>query len=112
MVVRAIDSDVARILGQVRPRLSEAFGPRLQGVLLYGSFARGDQQPDSDIDLMVLLEPPVDLGRDLWTIVKTLYPLQLEIPEHGIHGLPVSIESFEAGQFSLYRNAKSEGTLL
>lgn len=112
MALQTNDLEVEQVLNQVRPRLEEAFGPRLRGILLYGSFARGDQEPDSDLDLMVLLEPPVDLGRDLWTIVNALYPLQLQIPEHGIHGFPVSIESFDAGHFSLYRHARAEGIAL
>lgn len=34
------------------------YGSRLKTVILYGSYARGDFRPDSDIDIMIL----VDLG--------------------------------------------------
>jgi hypothetical protein len=44
-------------------RLSRVFGPRLRGVVLYGSSARGDRAADSDIDLLALLAKPVVLGR-------------------------------------------------
>ena len=47
--------------------------------MLYGSEARGTAGPDSDIDVLVLLEGPVDYGRDLELNVKTLYPLSLQI---------------------------------
>ena len=55
------------LLQQIKARLSEAYGPRLQSVVLYGSEARGESRPDSDIDILVLLTGPVRLWRDLQT---------------------------------------------
>lgn len=96
---------------EIRSRLKAAFQDRLQGVLLFGSQARGEASPGSDLDLMVLLDEPVRLGQDLETIVDALYPVQLEI-EAPIHAVPVSARSFEAGAFGIYRNAKREGAFL
>jgi predicted nucleotidyltransferase len=96
------------LLADARTRLEGAFGIRLRGVVLYGSQVRGDAAKDSDVDLLVLLDGPVDLGEDVKTIVKALYPLQLEL-DAPIHALPVALESFEAGQFGLYRSAQKEG---
>jgi uncharacterized protein len=96
---------------KIRSRLEVAFQDRLQGVFLYGSEARGEARRDSDLDLMVLLEEPVRLGEDLETIVDALYPVQLEI-EAPIHALPVSAQSFEAGEYGIYRRAKREGAFL
>jgi predicted nucleotidyltransferase len=96
---------------EIRSRLETAFQGRLQGVLLFGSEARGESRRDSDLDLMVLLEEPVRLGKDLETIVDALYPVQLEI-EAPIHALPVSARSFEAGEYGIYRQAKREGSFL
>lgn len=36
--------------------LTDGFGHRLRGVFLYGSRARGDHRPDSDLDLLVVLD--------------------------------------------------------
>lgn len=36
----------------------KVYGSALQEVILYGSCARGDFAPDSDIDIMVLLDVP------------------------------------------------------
>lgn len=96
---------------EIKARLTAAFLDRLQGVLLFGSEARSEAREDSDLDLMVLLKGPVRLGRDLETIVQALYPLQLEL-EAPIHAIPVAGDSFAAGDFSLYRNAKQEGVYL
>lgn len=36
------------------------YGVKLQGIILYGSCARGDFEKDSDIDILVLLDVPAD----------------------------------------------------
>lgn len=96
---------------EIRSRLESAFRNRLQGVLLYGSQARAQAREDSDLDLMILLEGPVRLGRDLETIIEALYPLQLET-DVPIHATPVSADVFNAGEFGLYRSARREGIFL
>ena len=47
-------------------------------ILLYGSRARGDAQPDSDWDLLILLDGPVERHRTA-AIHHQLYHLELEI---------------------------------
>jgi predicted nucleotidyltransferase len=37
-------------------RVRRRFGGRVKAVVLFGSFARGDAGPDSDVDVMVLVE--------------------------------------------------------
>ena len=96
------------LLNQIKDRLRDAHGERLQGIILYGSEARGEAEPDSDIDLMVLLRGPIELWNDIRTNVHALYDLQLDVIRP-IHAMPVDIEAFRAGKYALYRNAKREG---
>jgi predicted nucleotidyltransferase len=98
-------------LDQIRPRLEIAFGGRLRGVILFGSRAREDHRPDSDLDLLVLLEGPLALSRDIGLAVDALYPLQLEV-DFPIHALPVDVERFEARGRLFYRNAARDGIRL
>ena len=53
-------SPVADALDYARRELAVLYGERLSGVLLYGSHARGEARPDSDVDVLVLLEGEVD----------------------------------------------------
>jgi uncharacterized protein len=96
------------ILGQIRSRLEATHGGRLRGVVLYGSEARGEAEAESDIDVLVLLEGPIDYGQDLEKNLRALYPLALELGRR-ISAKPVSAEEYESVDCPLYRNAHLEG---
>ena len=99
------------VLKEIKTRLSKAHGKRLLGVVLYGSEARGTAGPDSDIDVLVLLEGPVNYGRDLEINIKTLYPLSLQI-ERPISPKPIEASEYESVECPLYQRAHQEGILI
>ena len=88
--------------------LSEYYGEKFQGLILYGSMARGQGDNFSDIDLLVLLKMPFNYFQELRKIVELLYPVQLE-SINLISAKPVAQEEFESGTLLLYRLAKREG---
>jgi len=49
-----------RIARELHNELAALYGPRLKGVYLYGSYARGEADEDSDIDVAIVLAGPVD----------------------------------------------------
>ena len=51
--------DVLRILHEARPRLAQEFG--VTRLALFGSYARGDQREDSDVDVLVEVAPSIGL---------------------------------------------------
>lgn len=68
-------------------------------VILYGSRARGDESPESDYDLLVLVDGPVSLKREN-TIRLQVFDLELEM-ERVISVTAFSIQDWES---SLYRS--------
>lgn len=88
--------------------LSDYYGDKFQGLILYGSMARGQTDNFSDIDLLVLLNTPFDYFQELRKIVEILYPVQLE-SENLISAKPAAKEEFDSGRILLYRLAKREG---
>ena len=47
---------------QLRSHFEQLYGDRLTQMVIYGSQARGDAHPDSDIDVLVILKAPVQAG--------------------------------------------------
>ena len=45
-----------KALDEFVKRASEAYGNRIHGITLFGSVARGTARPDSDIDLLVVVD--------------------------------------------------------
>ncbi len=53
---------LAQILRELREGLAPILEDRLAAIYLYGSQARGDARPDSDIDILVILHGDFDYG--------------------------------------------------
>ncbi len=53
--MKSLDEIQQALRGQ-KPYLAEKFGVRIVGV--FGSYVRGDQRPDSDLDLLIELDRP------------------------------------------------------
>jgi predicted nucleotidyltransferase len=98
-------------LQKCRALLRTLYGTRLHGIVLYGSCARGTEAPESDIDLMVLLEGPVDVSQEIRRIWEVLYPLQLE-SDRLLSVVPVDVALYDRGEYALYRKVKAEGMAL
>jgi predicted nucleotidyltransferase len=49
-------ADIQPILDKLRAGLEAIYGPRLKQVLLFGSYARGEAEDGSDIDVAIVLE--------------------------------------------------------
>lgn len=66
-------------------RTEAAFGEALVGLVLYGSWVRGQATKDSDVDLLVVLDQQQTLTRDLyraceeWDLAWQGLPLQLHL---------------------------------
>ena len=72
------------ILARFRTALAEMYGDRLERVVLFGSRARGDAQPDSDYDVAVFLKG-LNAPSDRWAELHNLADLRVKfIDETGI----------------------------
>jgi predicted nucleotidyltransferase len=49
-------AEVNMILSEIIDRVRPVFGEKLKKVILYGSYARGDYDADSDVDVMFMID--------------------------------------------------------
>ncbi len=50
-----MEEKIKNITSEVYEELIELFGKKIQRIILYGSYARGDFNLESDVDIMILL---------------------------------------------------------
>jgi len=91
-------------------KLRERLGDHLKQIVLFGSRARGDYQPDSDYDLLVIVDEVTskineaidDIAGEFLYEYSTLFPV-----------IAVSEKRFASERFNpLYMNIRKEGVPL
>ena len=105
------ENQLQKILQTVATDAKELFDERLHSVILYGSYARGDYDDESDIDIMVLVDIDEDELLAFRSEIDALCGKLLFD-----FGIVVSITEKNAGQYyryadtlPFYRNIKREG---
>ena len=99
---------IESLLRDLRTRLEVLYGDRLHAVVLYGSYARGEESPESDVDVMVVLEDEVDPWREIRRMSELGLEVELEYEEM-VTLYPVSQEDAERQSHSVLTNAQREG---
>ena len=57
--------EILTILMPLRNYLHQEYRERLDRIILFGSQARGDATAESDIDVLIVLQDPVDISLEL-----------------------------------------------
>lgn len=100
-----------KILLELKGRLTEIYGERLERVMLFGSQARGDAEPDSDIDVLVVLKGAVNDGREIIETGGIAAAISLAY-KTVISCVFISSDKYARGEEPLLWNVKREGITL
>ena len=104
----ALAGQVETALIALKEGLREIYGPRLKRLVLYGSHARGAAGPDSDIDVAVVLDGPIHIGREITRTSNLRQRINLDTGQL-VSLIYLSPETFRDGQRLIYRNIRREG---
>jgi len=97
-----------KILNEFKEKLIELYKDQLVDVLLYGSFARGEQRDDSDIDIAVILKGDISPFKEIDRITEFSYDLSLKYSVLiSIH--PISDIDYSSRKYPFILNLREEG---
>jgi len=103
-----VSERLQNLLADLRRRFEALYGPRLVRLMLFGSHARGDAEPGSDIDVLVILEGSVRPGEEIRRTLDSVAELSLE-NNVVFSCIFVSRERFETELSPLLINVRREG---
>ncbi|HZF08097.1 MAG TPA: nucleotidyltransferase domain-containing protein [Thermoanaerobaculia bacterium] len=98
---------LASTLSQLEKGLKGLYGARFRGLLLYGFYARGEATEGSDVDLLLLLDGPVNLSQEILRIEPLKWPLGLAA-DALLAVVPVSYQKFQAAESSFLYTVREE----
>src|SRR4051794_32352727 len=105
--MNALPQKIRDVILELEAGLKKLYGDRFRDLLLYGSYARGTAWEGSDVDLLLLLEGPVDPVREILRAQAVKAPLSLEA-DLVLSLVPVSTEAFERAESMFLRIVRRE----
>jgi predicted nucleotidyltransferase len=99
------------ILAELKRGLEAIYGERLKAVVLFGSQARGDATPDSDVDVAVVLDDFESAGAERRRMDGLLWRLSLE-NNLVLMSLPLRETEWRRRGRQVLRNISREGVRL
>jgi predicted nucleotidyltransferase len=103
-----MDDRLNAIIVELRRQFELLYGERLVRMVLFGSQARGDAAPESDIDVLVVLRGPVDPGEEIARTGEVTAGLSLKY-DVVISRVFISAEQFSEEKSPLLLNVRREG---
>lgn len=101
------DEKLALVLKELRQEFARILGEKLDQVLLFGSRARGDAKPDSDVDILLVIKGEFDYWKVLDQSLSKVTDLSLQ-NDLVISRVLLSKEEFEKGVSPFLLNVRRE----
>lgn len=102
---------INKILKEFKEKVKKLYGKRLKQIMLYGSYARGDFNKDSDIDLLVILKGKIVPGKEIDRMIDIITEINLKYNVL-ISVYPVSEEKYRNVNSPLLINMRKECVLV
>ena len=99
---------IQRLLVELKKGLAELYGRRLKAVYLFGSYARGDYNNNSDLDVMIVLDNYTSYWDELVYSAELASNLSLEY-DVTISRMIMTEDQWNKGDLPILRNIRTEG---
>jgi len=99
---------IKKLLEEFKKEIEKLYGERLKRIILYGSYARGDFNEESDIDLLIVLKGKVVPGKEIDKMIDIITEINLKY-DVLISVYPVSEEDYKKVNSPLLINVRREG---
>ncbi|MFQ5868360.1 MAG: nucleotidyltransferase domain-containing protein [Candidatus Zixiibacteriota bacterium] len=103
--------DIQSIIDELKRELQRIYRDRLKGVVLYGSYARGEATEDSDIDILVVVDGVDNPFTESRRFAEIVWRLSLE-NDIVILAMAVDFHKFERSELPALALAREEGVKL
>ena len=105
---------VSNMIYQFAQQLKSIFGAHLSKVIVYGSYARGEYQENSDVDVMILVDLP---EKEIKSKENMVYDVAFDIEmKTGVDISPVIKNEVQyeywVDVLPYYRNVREEGVVV
>lgn len=103
---------IQHIAQEYKASLQKLYGTEFAGLVLFGSYARGDYHGESDIDFAVILSNPViNAATEIFKTapLSTQLSLKFNIP---ISTLPLSLNKMKTSMQGVYQEIRREGIMI
>jgi predicted nucleotidyltransferase len=103
---------VQQVASEYKAQLKKLYGNELVELILFGSYARGDFNTESDVDFAVVLSSP-DIHPAVEILKTAPLALQLELKYVlMLSTLPVSRDKKKAAMQGVYQDIRKEGIII
>ena len=107
-MLKTIDQRMVKaLMGELKSGLEGIYGDRLKGLYLYGSYARGEADPESDLDVLIVLEGYDRYSEEIGRTSRLISSLCLKYSV-SVSRVFVSEEKWRDYDSSFLRNARAE----
>ncbi len=100
--------NVKELLAELKKGLTELYGQRLKAVILFGSYARGDYNKNSDLDVMIVLDDYKSYWDELIHSAELASDLSLKY-DVTVSRTIMTEEKWKKGDLPVLRNIRAEG---
>lgn len=102
-----MDETIRGTLARLKQGLLELYGDRLKGVYLFGSYARGEADEESDIDILIVLDRVDNYSQEIDRTSELVSALSL-LCDRSISRVFVSERRWQEDQTMFFLNVREE----